>query len=263
VSIQQYLPEAAAAFAAAVLAPGVVRVLDVGGWARRLALPGGVLAAASFLAPAGWAALLCAPYLVACALVALHGLRRLLVHRLSPASELGLTAAMLYLPAAATWLIAHRAGIALLDYPPYWVALTATHFHLAGVVLPVVAAMHTRRRGHGWIVWLVVLGVPLTAIGIGFVRAFETPASIVTAAGGLLVGVQCLRARTPLWVLAGLALFGSMPLAAAYALRWDVRIGEWDALTSMVISHGALNLVFATASLGALLRDQRRLRRAA
>jgi hypothetical protein len=253
VSIQQHLPEAAAAFAAAVLAPGVVHVIGVGGWARRLVLPGGVLAAASFLAPAGWAAVLCAPYLLACVLVAVQGLRRLLAHGLAPARELGVTAAMLYLPAAATWLVAHRAGIALLDYPPYWVALTATHFHLAGVVLPVVAA----KRGGGWIVWVVVLGVPLTAIGIGFVHALETPASIATAAGGLLVGVQCLRARTPLWVLAGLALFGSMPLAAAYALRLDVRIGDWDALTSMVISHGALNVLFASAALGALLRDRR------
>jgi hypothetical protein len=152
--IEAHLPEAAAAFAAAVLAPGVVRVIDEPDrsgararsivWARRLVMPGGALAAASFLAPAGWAAALCVPYAVACVLVALHGLARLGERGLAPASELGLAAAMLYLPAAAIWLIAHRAGVALLGYPPYWVALTATHFHLAGVVLPVVAAMHAR-----------------------------------------------------------------------------------------------------------------------
>jgi len=266
--IETHLPAAAAAIAAAVLVPELVRAIDEPDragrrapairFARRVMPAAGLLAALSFLLPAGWAVLLVVPYAIACGAVALHGAARLATRGVRPASELGLAAAMLYLPAAAVWLLAHRAGVGLLGYPPYWVALTAAHFHVAGVVLPVVAAMHARRGGPltATTVWIVVLGVPLTAIGMGFVRAVEVPASCATASGGLLVAMHCLRRGGARWSIAGAALVASMPLAAGYALGADLRLGGWDPLTTMAISHGVLNLVFAGAALAALRIDR-------
>jgi hypothetical protein len=49
--------------------------------------------------------------------------------------------------------------------------------------------------------------------------------------------------------IAGLALVGSMPLAAYYALTGAWRLGSLDPLTSMAVTHGALNLIFAIVGL--------------
>jgi hypothetical protein len=195
---------------------------------------------------------MCAPFFVVAALVALHGGLRLLARGLRPASELGVAAGAVFLAGAAVWLGAHRAGIALLGYPAYWVALTATHFLVAGVALPVVAGMHARRGGPiaAAAVWLVVLGVPATAIL--FESSWAPVAALITAAGGLLLAVTMLRAGG-LHAAAGAPLLLAMPLAAGYALELDVRMFGLDVLSSMAVTHGALNLAFALAALAALL----------
>jgi hypothetical protein len=224
--------------------------------ARRLAWAAGPLAAASLLlAPGALALAICAPFFVVAALVALHGGLRLLARGLRPASELGVAAGAVFLAGAAVWLGAHRAGVALLGYPPYWVALTAAHFLIAGVALPVVAGMHARRGGAiaAAAVWLVVLGVPATAIL--FESSWAPVAAVITAAGGLLVAATMLRAGG-LHAVAGAPLVLAMPLAAGYALELDVRMFGLDVLSSMAVTHGALNLIFALAAIGALLADR-------
>ncbi len=260
--LEAYLPEIAAAFAAAVVVPLGVRVVDEpdrrGRRSRAMATaswlswPAGALAAASFLlAPGALAVAMCAPYFLFAALVALHGAMRLAARGLRPASELGVGAGAVFLAGAAVWLGAHRAGVALLDYPPYWVALTATHFQVAGFALPVIAGMHARRgtRIGALAVWLVVLGVPATAIL--FESRLAPLAAITTATGGVLVAIEMWRADG-VHALAAAPLGVAMPLAAAYALGVEVRIGGLDILSSMAASHGALDLAFATGALAAL-----------
>jgi hypothetical protein len=270
--IWAHAPAAAAAFSAAVLVPLAARVLDepdrhgrragTVATARSLALPAGGLAAASFLLPADPAFLLCAPYVVVALLLACHGLTRVL--RGGPVSELGIGAGALYLGGAAVWLCAHRAGYALLGYPPYWVALTATHFHVAGLALP-LAAGHLARRGGplaSLTVLVVITAIPLTALGIGFFPRLEPVAALLLATGGLLVALRYVAhfrhyssGKVPR-TLAAAALLGSMPLAATYALRAGWRLGTLDELTTMAVTHGALNLVFGVAALVALVIER-------
>lgn len=179
------------------------------GWA-------GVLAALSFLVPAPWAIALVIPY-------------AWFVVRLGHRGW--------FLIVGVGWLGAHRLGWDLMGYPPYWVALTAAHFHVAGFALP-EAAWRLRARAA---IAVIVIGVPATAIAIGFWHGLEPVAGMDMATGGMLVAIACLRARR--WV-AALALCASMPLAALYAT------GTYLTLDEMASSHGVLNLCFAYAMFG-------------
>jgi hypothetical protein len=97
--------------------------------ARRLALPAGALAAIALWLPAGaGATLLTLPYAIACALFGLHGLGRLAARGLRVPAEVATAAGLVLWPGGALWLLAHRAGVDLLGYPPLWVGLTAAHF---------------------------------------------------------------------------------------------------------------------------------------
>ncbi|MCB9559524.1 MAG: YndJ family transporter [Kofleriaceae bacterium] len=268
------IPVAAMALAAAGLVPLVLAAVDDPDrdgrrawalrWARRLSWPGaaGVVASVA-VAPGALAVALVAPYALTALLAACHGAGRLAARGLRPAGEVAIAAGLLYVAGAATWLVACRAGVALMGYPPYWVALTATHFHVAGVALPVVVGLHLR-AGAGRLAraaaWTVVFGVPATAIGIAWSRTIEVGAAVALAGAALVIVWRAAGAARrhrgavgALHALAAAALAVSMPLAAAYALRLDLRLGGLTALDTMAVTHGACNLLFAIASLAAFV----------
>lgn len=53
--------------------------------------------------------------------------------------RIALGVGLVFVPAATAWLLSYQAGYALLGYPPFWVLLTAAHFHIAGVALLIIA----------------------------------------------------------------------------------------------------------------------------
>lgn len=233
--------------------------------ARRLMRPAGALAAIALWLPAGvGAALLTLPYAIACALFGLHGLGRLAARGGRVPAELATAAGLVLWPGGALWLLAHRAGVELLGYPPLWVGLTAAHFHVAGAFLPIIVgrAVVGRGRRAGAVAIVAVLAVPLTAAGIAGPRWLEQAAALTMAAAGLGSALVLLTTRGALARLAGAALVATMLLAAQYASRgWiaPLRLGDLDALTTMLVAHGALNLLgvalpglLATARAGAL-----------
>ncbi len=232
--------------------------------ARRLALPAGALAAIALWLPAGaGATLLTLPYAIACALFGLHGLGRLAARGLRVPAEVATAAGLVLWPGGALWLLAHRAGVDLLGYPPLWVGLTAAHFHVAGAFLPIIVGRAVVGRGRvaGAVAIVAVLAVPLTAAGIAGPRWLEQAAALTMASAGL-GGALVLLTRGALARVAGAALIATMILAAQYASRgWlaPLRLGDLDALTTMLVAHGALNLLgvalpglLATARAGAL-----------
>ena len=224
--------------AQAVVAVAVVGVPVV--LRDRVAIAAGVLAASSFLfSPGALATALVAPYALFCAWVAAAAALRIAARGLRPASVLVANLAQVYLGGAAVWLVAHRAGHALLGYPPLWVLLTAAHFHVAGFYLTSIAALHRHA-----VAVLVALAIPLTAAGIHGPRWLETSAALATTAGAMGVALLALRTRRPLHVLSGLLLLGGMALAGAYALRAHVpafTIAGLDPLSSMVVTHAVAN----------------------
>jgi YndJ-like protein len=266
-------PRVVVSIAAGALAPMALHVAGTGRRLPRAALGAGLLAAASLWLPgaggAGGAAAvaLVAPYAIVCAIAGLLGARRLLARPWPPSpSRIATSAGLIALAGATTWLVAHRAGYALLGYPPLWVLLTAAHFHIAGAFLAIVLGWRVHGRGPwaGAIAIGCVAGVPLTAAGIFGPHALEVGAACFMAAS--TAAAACLLLATPSaepayrWLrLAGAPLLAGMVLAGSYALRdlgTAISIAGLDPLSSMIVTHGALDTLFAAIALGALVRRQ-------
>lgn len=250
-------PRVLLAIATAVLAPLALRLAGSPPRLVRALAGTGVLAAVAVaLAPGPLATALVAPYALACAAAGALGAARLLA-RPWPATDLATHAGTIFLAGAAVWLVADRAGHALLGYPSLWVRLTAVHFHVAGAALAIVAgwAAHGRGRLGAVIAVACVAGVPLTAAGIHGPRALETAAGATMALAGTGAAWLLLtQGRLALRVAGGLLAAG-MVLALGHALRAHglaPRLGDLDVLTTMVVSHGVLDTAFALTALLAL-----------
>ena len=237
-------------------------------------------------------AVLCAVvHLVVCGLVALFGLTRL-ARRLREGGLLGLFASsppsaaipelavdigLLLLPVGSIWLLASRAGSPLLGFHEPIVTLTAAHFHYAGFAAPVILGCAGRAfalaqgktsRAYRIATLTVCAGIPLTAIGITMTHAVEATAAVILACGmlvacALLVAVVPRRAAprstiaAALFALAGLALLGTMGLAATFALtssagRSSTFSGPLSVQTMIDLHGGGNALGFALCALVAL-----------
>ncbi len=222
------------------------------------ALGAGALVAIALWLPAGSiATAITAPYALVAALAGLYGLRRMLA-RWTEIPQLAMAAGLVGFAAAATWLVAHRAGLALLGYPPFWVLLTAAHFHIAGTVLPIVIGWCGVDRTLARYAALGCLaGVPLTAAGIFVGHPVEIIGALVMAASAFAAAVALVAQRgAPRALrLAGIPLAGGMILAAMYALRAQgtaLVLPGLDPLSSMIVTHGVLDTLFACLALGAI-----------
>jgi hypothetical protein len=257
-------PSVIVSIATAALAPMALQVAGTGRRLPRLAIGAGLLAAISLWLPPGGAAIaLVAPYAIVCALAGAIGVVRLLARPVPP-SQLAVNAGLIVLAGAAVWLVSHRAGHALLGYPPLWVLLTAAHFHIAGAVLPIVVGwrIHGRGRWTGAIAIGCVAGLPMTAAGIVGSHALEVAAALLMAASA--AAAACLLLATPpsepayRWLrIAGAPLLAGMLLAAGYALRdrgLALSIAGLDPLSSMIATHAVLDTLFAAIALAGLVR---------
>ena len=165
-------------------------------------------------------------------------------------AELAIAAGLAFPAIGSTWLLADRLGVELLGFSPLFVLLTAVHFHHAGLSLPIMAGLLGRERGPGaWRVAavMIVLAVPLVALGITFSPALELIGSLITASAAAVVGIGMLARATELELipallsaLAGAALLVAMCFAASYALG-EYFVVPWPDINSMIQLHGAVN----------------------
>ena len=207
-----------------------------------------ILAALSYrFEPGAAAALLVVPWCVCTFLAAWWGMLRL-------RREIGITLDSLLVPAATgfmavggVWLVATRLGVRPLGFSATIVLLTATHFHHAGVVLPVIASHNLANRPTR-IVGIgsagVLAGIPLTAIGITLGGKAEWVAAWVLALAAILIAVGQLRlaiaVRAPLLAVSGAALLVAMILGGLWA--WSRAFpGVSLSLEEMARYHGSLN----------------------
>lgn len=232
-------------------------------WAETLQLPAGLaLAAACWLERGVLAAVAALPWMVFTALLAGAGFVR--VQRGGLRRELhllGADVALLYSAVGGAWVLADRGGFAPMGFDPLIVALTAVHFHYAGLLLPLIAGLAQQQM---WMSRLAaravvgaVLGVPMVAIGITATQrawnpGIEAAAGSAMALAGMAVAVLHVRlALEGKWPLptrallgvAGVALFFGMVLAALYASRAFVRPVDWLDLPHMQAVHGITNAV--------------------
>ncbi len=206
-------------------------------------LPAGVLAAFSLHLEAGISAtILATPWLLVCLAVSWLGRK---------ANWVAMAGA-LYLSVGGAWLWADRAGIRPMGFGDDIVRLTALHFHYAGFALPLVSAILLRQlpgilsRLAGW---GVVVGVPLTAVGITATQMHlgpvpETLAAVVMSLSGFITGLLLLRLawikRSWVMGMAGATLLFTMSLSLGYGLRvyWPQFALDLDNMRAI---HGALN----------------------
>ena len=208
-----------------------------------------ITAAASFLPQPGVAAaLLSVPWLAYTAAVALAGIGRLLSRRTIVDPGVAADAGLVFVVVGGAWLTISRAGLNPLGFSDAIVQLTAVHFHYAGFALPIVAGFAARRLGRSVLAPLaVIVGVPLTAIGITAGGWLEWVAATVMAFAGMATAVHLIKlgARQaglarPMIATAGFALMTGMTLALGWA--WAIRFGwQFLGLESMAATHGSLN----------------------
>lgn len=220
--------------------------------------PAALLLAWSFLMPQGnIAALISLPWLASTGLLAVVGLRGAWRRRRGPVADLCLDVALVYLAVGAFWVTLDRWGQRPLDFESVIVLLTGIHFHYAGFVLPVLAALAMRvspTKLPALATLAAIAAVPLTALGImatqlGHGPLLESLAAWFMSASGLLIAsLYCrlgwqqampLPARVA-FMTAGLSLLLGMVLAAMYGTRFYLSL-PWLDIPWMRALHGSLN----------------------
>jgi hypothetical protein len=191
--------------------------------------------------------------------------------KLDPLPELAIDVGLLFLPAAAVWLLASRAGMPLAGFQEPVVTFTAAHFHFAGFAAPIVLGGVGRMLGPDARLYrigtlAVCAGVPLTAIGIATNHTVEQISAVTVASGMLCASIVLVFYASPiatsflgrlLFIVAGTSLLMTMALAATFALTSSAGRGSSleGAVTvqTMIDFHGAMNAIaFACSALVAL-----------
>jgi hypothetical protein len=180
-------------------------------------------------------------------------------------SDWTLLAGRLLFAAAGFWAVADRLALQPLGFSPDIVLLTAVHFHYAGLFflsLIVWAAREAPESGIAQIsMWLAIISVPLTALGITASQVWgqfflESISAVLVGLSGMLTARLYIRisrgASQPVRMLRYLtatSLFVGMTLAILYAIRPIYPI-DWLHIPFMRAVHGTCNaLGIATAGL--------------
>ena len=228
-------------------------------WSWAVALQPAAAAAAAWalaLSPGVGTGLLALPWVLVAALIAWRGVRGLVTRGLSPVEEVAIDLGCVQLLVGAVWLAIGRFGLDPFGHGAMLVELTAVHFHFAGFALPVLVGLAGRglrsvRTLYAFSTWGVLLGIPLTAIGIAWSPLVELVGAVLLAASAVVHALVLLgfpSARGPglvpnlLLALSGLALVWSMRLAIEFA---DAAFGGGAPtdLVRMAAVHGSLNAI--------------------
>ncbi len=260
-------------FAALVLVPLALELFEekdeTGPAARWFALARAMqLSAAVFLAiacalsPGPAAAAAALPWVLWTGWVAAIGVTRLRREGLRRSFDgICADAALVFAAIGGVWTLADRLGYSPLGFGRDIVALTAVHFHYAGLLLPLFAGLVQRElffwRFAARAAVGVVLGVPAVAFGItttrlGWGTSIEAAAGVGLALAGMAVAVLHVRialdakrdlATRVLLGVAGASLFFGMVLAALYALRASLGLAPGLGIPHMRMAHGTVNAI--------------------
>jgi hypothetical protein len=241
-------------------------------YASRLQTP----AALSLIAAAVWepghflSILLCLPWLGITGLIALYGLLRIYRQGLHPLPEFTIFSGCMFLAVGGGWTFLSYAGLRPMNFSDTIVILTGVHFHYAGFALPVLAGLAAKRlairQRHGILLPMVLIGIPLVAIGISSIPTIESVAAMFMAMTGFFVGIQQIYlvksfnnpyARL-LTLVSGVSLCIAMTLAGLYGARfYSPSIMENMPISVMIPTHGLINtLGFAVPGLLAWIIEE-------
>jgi hypothetical protein len=215
------------------------------------------------------AAVVSLPWLAVTALLAGAGAGRLVASRSRLTfAELTLDGALLCSLVAGTAASAATAGWRVLGFAPFWLLLTAAHFHYAGLALGVLTSKARAARpgpvaAAASALWL--FGIPVVAVGIARVHEIEwvgvlavTAAGVLVAALQLSIAHRTVRATAAWFIASSAAVAVGMGLACGYGLA--SRFGfAWLTIPQMERFHGVTNAFgFALCGLIAWSMNARR-----
>ena len=191
------------------------------------------------------------------ALISLVGLQRVSKPELRSSPEVSITAGLIFIPVAGSWLFVHRLGLELLGYGDTITLLTAVHFHFAAYAAPILAGLAGRRLSQFAGVSRVfkvtpigiIAGTPLVAAGISFSPALALVGTLMISIGLVLLAILVVG-----WILPSmdsfpgriLLLFScascmpAMLLACIYAYSIVFKQLLVD-IPQMAMTHGILN----------------------
>ncbi|HAD13474.1 MAG TPA: hypothetical protein DCF33_13695 [Saprospirales bacterium] len=257
------------AFAAVVLAPMALKILQVGvpGWYVLIA----ALFAISLPLSGPW--WLAVPYLTFAAWNVWTALVQLLSVVERPLVGWVRLFALGYWFTGGIWALFHLLEYSPLDFDPVIVILTSAHFHLAGFVASTMVFSVVSKEKNRLIRVLGIcslIGMPFVALGITLTRLGFDPvweqcsALFFLGYAGLLIyqlsswalQKDCLLLRRTLLLGATGSLGVGIFLAFLYALRFQIPI-DWITIPNMKYWHGTLNtLGFGWMGLYACLYNQ-------
>jgi hypothetical protein len=168
--------------------------------------------------------------------------------RLTPRRAMDAATGFLFVGAA--FALADRADLRPFDFSATIILLTAVHFHFAGFALVLAGALAWRARpgpAFGLALGLLVVGIPLTALGFFGLPLVAWFGVILVASGAIAVAIETLalsrgmsRGAGALATVAGVALMVSMPLAVIYSTGAVLGV-VWLDVPTMARLHGSLN----------------------
>ncbi|MGI8918499.1 MAG: YndJ family protein [Pyrinomonadaceae bacterium] len=223
-----------------------------------LAQPFGAIAAlASFLLPPGVpAAALASLWFVVTAVIALLGLSRLSELELRSPAEISISAGLIYVSVAGSWLIISRLGIQILGYGDTIILLTAVHFHFAAYAAPILAGLAGRNlieegncnRAFRLVSLGIIAGTPLVAAGITFSPVIALVGTVmisvslvilsVLVVGWILPSIPSVPSRI-LLLISSASTLPAMVLACAYAYSIVFQTLIID-IPQMAMTHGLI-----------------------
>jgi hypothetical protein len=218
-------------------------------------------AIALILEPGATSASFAAVWQVQTVLLALYGLKRLLLRPTLAIEEICIEVGLLYVPISGIWLIAYSADYPLFSFDRAFVLLTAVHFTFISPGALVIAGMIGRKlfgsrawRFYRVVAWFAVISPVLVAFGISMTQFFglvwlEAGSVLILTSSFLMLallyffnGLPTQSVAQALTGLSGTALLVTMGFALAYSLgrltgRWSLSISE------MIQWHGWLNAI--------------------
>lgn len=205
------------------------------------------------------------PWLGFAGLVALGGLVRFLAHRGRPLAEMSIDAGLAFLAVGGVWLAVSRWGQPVAGFGNPIALLTAAHFNLAGIAVPVLAGFAARRlpgRHAALVCFGAITGLPVVATGIVLqaqgVKTVNTVAVAYFVAAMVLLALLHARlalrpgpaVRRFLLALSAATLPVGMALAMLYASSEIT--GFAITIETMARTHAILNVFgFALPALAA------------
>lgn len=213
----------------------------------------------SFLLSTGnLAAMLVSGWAVLSFVLGWFGMRRILSRGLIRSYEVAIDIGVMCLPVAGCWLVASRAGATPLGFHEPIVLLTAVHFSFTGFLALTLIGIAGRtlsrttrllRSAYACIVFLIILSIPMVALGIAVSPLLEMVGVVLTAGSLLWYAGVALVALVPrlsgvavrlFLTLSSLSLLGAMVLAIGYGVSEYVEYPHVD-IPTMVEFHGPLN----------------------